>query len=200
MSSKSALKKQHIINTARNLFCQRGYSKITMKDIVEACGISRGGLYLYFDSTHDIFLEVLKQAEAEEDGFNDSFYDAAVNLENSTAKVIGFFLKQKRKEILRKEDSLAVATYEFFFENKLPREENPVSSTYEDLILMLTEIIERGVQTGELYDVDPAAAARNLMFVIEGMKVASRTMDIDQQLVDQQLMYIVDTLIPAEQV
>ena len=29
-----------------------------MKDIVEACEISRGGLYLYFGSTAEIFLEV----------------------------------------------------------------------------------------------------------------------------------------------
>ena len=199
MSSKAELKKQHIIKTARDLFCRKGYSSITMKDIVEACGISRGGLYLYFDSTHDIFLEVLRQAEQEDVDFNDDFYDVAANSDYSAAKVIGFFLKAQRREILKKEDSLAVATYEFFFENKLPREENPVRHTYEDLVLLLTQLIERGVEDGELYDVDAAAAARNLMFVIEGMKVTARTMDLDQRMVDQQLMYIVDTLIPAEQ-
>jgi AcrR family transcriptional regulator len=197
MTSKSALKREHIIRTARSLFCKRGYSSITMKDIVEACGISRGGLYLYFDSTHDIFLEVLKQAEQEEDGFNDDFYDVAANSENSAAKVIGFFLKAQRREILKKEDSLAVATYEFFFENKESRKDNPIRNTYEDMVVMLTDLIERGVADGELYEVDAAAAARNLMFVIEGMKVTARTMELDQQMVDQQLMYIVDTLIPA---
>ena len=30
-----------------------------MKDIVEACDISRGGLYLYFENTSQIFMEVL---------------------------------------------------------------------------------------------------------------------------------------------
>ena len=34
-----------------------------MKDIVEACEISRGGLYLYFESTDQILMEVL-QVEA----------------------------------------------------------------------------------------------------------------------------------------
>ena len=61
MGEKSARKKQFIIKKAREVFAQRGYKDVTMKDIVDACQISRGGLYLYFDSTKEIFLEVLTQ-------------------------------------------------------------------------------------------------------------------------------------------
>jgi len=60
MGEKSLQKKQFILETARNVFMDKGYKEVTMKDIVDACGISRGGLYLYFDSTKEIFLEVLK--------------------------------------------------------------------------------------------------------------------------------------------
>ena len=51
MGEKSAQKKKYILDTARKVFVEKGYKSVTMKDIVEACGISRGGLYLYFDST-----------------------------------------------------------------------------------------------------------------------------------------------------
>ena len=51
MGDKSVRKKQYIIDKAREVFAQRGYKDVTMKDIVDACQISRGGLYLYFDST-----------------------------------------------------------------------------------------------------------------------------------------------------
>ena len=42
-----------------SLFVKKGFLRVTMKDIVEACDISRGGLYLYFESTGQIFLEVI---------------------------------------------------------------------------------------------------------------------------------------------
>ena len=51
MGEKSVQKKQYILETARKVFATKGYKDVTMKDIVEACEISRGGLYLYFENT-----------------------------------------------------------------------------------------------------------------------------------------------------
>ena len=59
MGEKSVQKRQYILETARKVFAEKGFKRVTMKDIVEACDISRGGLYLYFGSTKEIFLEVL---------------------------------------------------------------------------------------------------------------------------------------------
>ena len=44
MSEKSVQKRNYIIEKAREVFSQKGYLTVTMKDIVEACEISRGGL------------------------------------------------------------------------------------------------------------------------------------------------------------
>ena len=46
MGDKSLHKKNYIIEKAREVFQKKGYRAVTMKDIVDACGISRGGLYL----------------------------------------------------------------------------------------------------------------------------------------------------------
>ena len=67
MSEKSAQKKKYIIETARRIFMGKGYKEVTMKDIVEACQISRGGLYLYFSSTKELFEEVLKMEQEDAD-------------------------------------------------------------------------------------------------------------------------------------
>ena len=67
MGDKSVQKKKYILETARKVFMEKGFKKVTMKDIVEACNISRGGLYLYFDNTSQIFLEVLKLESQEAD-------------------------------------------------------------------------------------------------------------------------------------
>ena len=41
MGDKSTQKKQYIIEKAKEVFAKRGYKDVTMKDIVDACGISR---------------------------------------------------------------------------------------------------------------------------------------------------------------
>ena len=61
MGEKSVQKKRYIVEKARDVFMEKGFKKVTMKDIVEACDISRGGLYLYFENTSQLFMEVLRR-------------------------------------------------------------------------------------------------------------------------------------------
>lgn len=78
MGEKSVQKKRYIVEKARDVFMEKGFKKVTMKDIVEACDISRGGLYLYFESTSQIFMEVLRmESEEADDVFSDSITDGS---------------------------------------------------------------------------------------------------------------------------
>ena len=63
MSEKSDSKRKFIIEKATEVFASKGFRSVTMKDIVEACQISRGGLYLYYSSTEEIFKEVCQAAD-----------------------------------------------------------------------------------------------------------------------------------------
>ena len=67
MSEKSDSKKQYIIEKATAVFAAKGFKSVTMKDIVEACEISRGGLYLYYSSTEEIFKDVCEKADNSEE-------------------------------------------------------------------------------------------------------------------------------------
>ena len=79
MGEKSVQKKRYIVEKARDVFMEKGFKKVTMKDIVEACDISRGGLYLYFENTSQIFMEVLRmESEEADDVFSDSRYSSSV--------------------------------------------------------------------------------------------------------------------------
>ena len=53
MGEKSEQKREHILQCAKQVFAKKGFRTVTMKDIVEVCEISRGGLYLYFGNTED---------------------------------------------------------------------------------------------------------------------------------------------------
>jgi len=51
--------KEHIIIVACKLFLQKNYKEVTMKEIVEKTGLSKGAFYHYFISKEQLFLEAL---------------------------------------------------------------------------------------------------------------------------------------------
>lgn len=51
--------REHILNVAFNLFLQKSFKEVTMKDIVEKSGMSKGAFYHYFTSKEQLFLELV---------------------------------------------------------------------------------------------------------------------------------------------
>ena len=190
MGEKSIQKKKYILETARKVFMEKGFKKVTMKDIVEACEISRGGLYLYFESTSQIFLEVLKMESQEaDDVFSDSITEDA-----TAADILILFLKEQKKELLRKNNTLTQAIYEFYFENDLPKKDNLLKKQFDSAVKIIEKLIEAGVENGEFYCEDCKGTARNIMFVLEGLKISAQTIGITEETVDREIVYILKGL------
>ncbi len=59
--SKASEKRELILQSAKKVFIRKGFNRVTMKDIIDECKISRGGIYLYFSSVDEIFVEVVKK-------------------------------------------------------------------------------------------------------------------------------------------
>lgn len=191
MGEKSVQKKKYILDTARKVFVEKGYKSVTMKDIVEACGISRGGLYLYFDSTEQILLEIL-QIEAEE---TDDIFSGNLAGENTAADILTLFLKEQKKELLRKKNNLTIAIYEYFFAHRPGDKNNMLRKQFEAGVRVIEKLIEAGIASGEFYCENPRGAASNIMYVLEGMKINAQTFGITEKMVDEQLLYIMEGLI-----
>ncbi len=190
MGEKSIQKKKYILETARKVFMEKGFKKVTMKDIVEACEISRGGLYLYFESTNQIFLEVLKlESQEADDVFSDSITEDA-----TAADILILFLKEQKKELLRKKNTLTQAIYEFYFENDLPKKDNVLKKQFDSAVKIIEKLIEAGVENGEFYCEDCKGTARNIMFVLEGLKISAQTIGITADTVDREILYILKGL------
>ena len=190
MGEKSVQKKKYILETARKVFVEKGFKKVTMKDIVEACEISRGGLYLYFDNTSQIFLEVLKMESQEtDDVFSDNITEDA-----TAADILVLFLQEQKKELLRKRDTLTQAVYEFYFENQPKKRDNILKKQFDSAVKIIQKLIEVGVENGEFYCDDCAEAAKNIMFVLEGLKISAQTIGITSDTVDREILYILHAL------
>jgi AcrR family transcriptional regulator len=63
--------KSHIIQIALKLFLQRNFKEVTMKEIVEKSGLSKGAFYHYFESKEKLFSEII-----------DLFYDNIASARN----------------------------------------------------------------------------------------------------------------------
>ncbi|MDR3714302.1 MAG: TetR/AcrR family transcriptional regulator [Puia sp.] len=52
--------REHILLTSLTLFLQKGFKEVTMKEIVDKTGLSKGAFYHYFSSKEQVFSEVIR--------------------------------------------------------------------------------------------------------------------------------------------
>ena len=77
--------REHILKTAFVLFLQKSYKEVTLKEIVEKSGLSKGAFYHYFPSKEKLFREIVERFYFTElkidfdifkkDSFNDFYHD-----------------------------------------------------------------------------------------------------------------------------
>ncbi len=209
MGDKSIRKKQYIIEKAREVFIEKGFLTVTMKDIVEACEISRGGLYLYFPDTETLFLEVLRKER--EEGNSEELEKA-----DTAVEMLSLFLREQKKEVLQNEKSLIVPLYEYYFylrqkqhaaakeqtqaqgdaaarEVKEPAakpEELTEKERFEMSVKVLEKLIIGGMREGYLACDDPGEEAKNIMFAMEGLKICAVTIGLSEEEVTGQINYL----------
>ena len=197
MGDKSELKRQLIIKKARKVFASRGFKNVTMKDIVDACEISRGGLYLHFDSTKEIFEAVMNN---QDDADEEDVFSKAMKEHASSSDILALFLQEQKKELCYPdEDNLTVAIYEYYFENKFDTKMHPLKKQFDAVVLIIEQLIIDGVEAGEFKCADPKGAARNMMYVFEGLKVMSQTVGITEKAVNKEILYLMRNLLDEGQ-
>ena len=57
--------KEHILKVSFGLFLKKSFKEVTMKEIVEKTGMSKGAFYHYFSSKEQIFFEIINNAFSE---------------------------------------------------------------------------------------------------------------------------------------
>lgn len=190
MGDKSLQKRKYIIERAREVFYINGYRAVTMKDIVEACGISRGGLYLHFASTKELFEAVLEEEGADIDALLQDVQDQIF----TPGERLLLYLDGQKKIILKKKASLAAAVYEYMFENKASEEDNLVKKQFDRSAAALEQLIEEGVEQEWMVCEDACEAACNILYTLEGLKALSLVSTVTAETVDKEIAYIMGIL------
>ena len=61
MGQKGSSTKQKICEVAEKLFAENGYKNVSMQDICDSSGMSKGGIYRHFSSKSELLLSLLQK-------------------------------------------------------------------------------------------------------------------------------------------
>ena len=197
MSDKALKKKQLIIEKSRDVFARKGYRAVTMKDLVEACGISRGGLYLYFDCVEAVFKGVIESESKK----GDPDIIGMMPSNPGTIDYLKLFFHEQKRDILRGGDSLLSAMYEYSFEKNVEESEEQtlIASQFDKSVSFLTALIKKGNELSDVNCEDPADFAMSVMISLEGMRVLSRCMTLSEQTVNTRISALLAPILPKQQ-
>lgn len=188
------IKKEAILESARTVFCRKGFIGVTMKDIIDECGISRGGIYLYFDSVDAIFVETSRQRTNRKfDGIRKAIKDNPPFDE----LLDSYFAEHKDRLLNHMSKSMLRSMYEYFFTHKSEEDQKFQQAQLEYIKKTIAEILQLGVRQGVLRDDAIDDIAENFMLMIEGLSVSTLIGRITEELIDRQFA-IMRSLLPRE--
>lgn len=168
MGNKGTRTKEVIRRQAYRLFAEKGFKAVTMTDICEKTGLSRGGLYRYYSGTGQIFAEILSKE-----------YVIAERIERKekAGAILNDMLEAIRAEIMDKELSLSLAIYEYaslgnedFFQNMNDKAKR-----------RWIDLIEYGIETGEFQPVDAERVSDLILYYYQGLRMWSRVISFDER-------------------
>ena len=183
-------KRTKILKSARTVFCRKGYLDVTMKDIIDECGISRGGIYLYFSSITEIFQEIIVNRTNEKF----SAVRQAVDNNESFDVILDDYIKLQKERLSHMENSLLRAMYEYIFSKSEGATQEFRSSQLESLRNSVLYILTLGVRQGVLHNKDIEIIAEHFVIVIEGLGVLALAKVLTDRIIDEQFEILTDMI------
>ena len=173
------------------LFAQKGFKNVTMKDICTATGLSRGGLYRHYDSTQQIFSEIMDMLMNAQD--NELSEKMAAGL--PARQILEEILERYRMEMLDSSASLSVAIYEFFSENFSDGQDNLLLRQYQYSVDMWSEFLAYGIKRGEFKQVECVEIIDIIIFSYQGVRMYSTIIPLDEEIPMRIINHIKKTLL-----
>lgn len=162
-------KREKILRTALALFAKFGYKKTSVDDIANQSDVAKGTVYLYFKNKEDILINVFR-------GFGQSYFemmnkklpkagDPVETIKTYLHTVVSFHTKNAQ---------LVEMSYERHLEmEKLTNERTEVGNVFRDIVnkdqLLLEELLQRGIDSGQLEIKDVHATANTIRKALESI-------------------------------
>ncbi len=157
--------KQRIIDSAWELFFEKGYANTTINDILHKADTSKGGFYYYFKKKDDLLNSLYVIFDREYEKFYtklDKSQNAIVQLEQVSQYVCYFIDANVSFELLS----------ELYISQLATRKQEHFLSPGRYYFRMVKEIIETGQERGEIRDdIDSFTLAQHILLLERGILI-----------------------------
>ena len=164
-TSRRFRRRDEILKAATDLFSEKGYHEVTMEEIAEEMGVSKGTIYNYFSSKENLYLEILKESfeaiEALLHGEVENSDPAPLKLRKLLATIFTFYRRNLKVLRILSRD-----------ETHLLKEHFELTEKWRTQRVRLYErIIEKGIDEGSFVRQNPRLRALMLYGAVGAVMV-----------------------------
>ena len=164
-----AARVDEFLATALNLFAERNFASVTIKDIAYALGVNTALIYYYFDSKTDLFRATIEHAVAR------AFENVGALDEKNTdpASFITAWLENHVSKFAEIHRFVKIALDFRSAHEGDPEIAKAIALFYDEERKMLSRVIRQGIKQGAFRPVDPTRMAQFISIYLDGCMVRS---------------------------
>ena len=118
----------HVVETASQLFRERGYDGVGVADLMAAAGFTHGGFYKHFDSRDDLVAEAVERALRDNDGFMTTLRAGAADAHAALGLFVDWYTSAEHR------DTPGAGCAVVSFGADAPRADQRVRTAYTDQV------------------------------------------------------------------
>lgn len=161
--------RERLLETATELFAEKGYAATSVREIVERAGVSKPVLYYYFKSKEGLFYAILDWAAAVQQNILNEIFEFRGTVEERF-----MFLYRRVQEGIREYQSLYIMIHGLIFGPPQGVPEYDFASYQRHMLNAIKRIYIEGAASGEIRDVD----AEEVAFLVLALLDFSLNMDV----------------------
>lgn len=149
---------EEILDAALGVFTELGFAGARVEDIAARAGLSKGAVYVYFDSKHAILTALVRRLADRVIGAAEALVEsgAEVSAEQTLRSLLGFIIVQISDPKISAAPRLVIAESQRFPE---------IGAMYRDVVLsrvrrLIGRLLERGVAQGAFRPMEPDVLLR----------------------------------------
>lgn len=167
---------EQILSAARTCFLEKGYFATKMDAIARESGLSKGGIYFHFDSKRTIFRALVEQEYDAAMGFIDSVVASGETVATMLVRLAehfgGLFASTDQPRFMVIIGEMALRDAEI---------QGMLKALQISYFERVAELLERGIEGGQIRAVDAQASAIVLKALVDGVQ-ANFAIGIDMDL------------------
>jgi TetR/AcrR family transcriptional regulator, transcriptional repressor for nem operon len=168
--------REKILQQSLGLFLKKTFKEVSMNDLVQASGMSKGGFYHYFDSKEALFKEIAETYVVGIFKINFNFLDnRKLPLNEYILSYLMHIVNMVKKLMVQTDVKFEeVNFYAFLFDifKYCPGFRDKISLHHDDELNLLASIIESARKDGEIKEsIDSAVLANHIHTLIHGIGI-----------------------------